>query len=325
MSVRALIWHGGDALAVEDLPDPSPGPDEVVLKILLAGICGSDLHAYRGHHGARQPPLVLGHEAVGIPVGDQELVCVFPLLACGECAPCLRREENLCDSRILLGLNRPGVFAEKIAVPRTSIIRLPKDMAVLKAALAEPLATVLGALRAVDVRGIHTLVLGCGAIGLLGVHAVASQGAHVVAVDPVLERRLVAEQLGAMFTAPTVEQIEPGSVDLVIDAVGTQMTWTGAIRSVRAGGSVAILGLAESEGLVPVGDLVRRGISVRGHYAYTRSDFHDAIAFLHDHSLPLDWVDEVALADAPAAFQRLVESPHVAIKTMISFSQGSRE
>src|SRR5258708_35533888 len=108
------MWHGGDSLAVEDVPEPRPGPGEVVVDIELAGICGSDLHPYRGEAAPRVPPLVLGHEAVA-RMADGSLAAVFPLVACGECRACVRAGPNLCEQRGLIGLNRQGGLAERVA------------------------------------------------------------------------------------------------------------------------------------------------------------------------------------------------------------------
>ena len=104
--MRALVWKGDDVLEVDELPDPEPGEGEVVLDVEIAGICGSDLHAYRGHPGPRRPPLVLGHEAIGTVAGRGGRYAVFPLVVCGRCAACTRGEENLCENRGLLGLGQ---------------------------------------------------------------------------------------------------------------------------------------------------------------------------------------------------------------------------
>jgi threonine dehydrogenase-like Zn-dependent dehydrogenase len=101
--MKVLLWCGGSLLALEDVPEPGPG--EVVAQVVLAGICGSDLHAYRGHDTARTPPLVLRHEAVARTPGGSR--AIFPLIGCDACRACRRREHSLCERRMLMGLNRP--------------------------------------------------------------------------------------------------------------------------------------------------------------------------------------------------------------------------
>jgi threonine dehydrogenase-like Zn-dependent dehydrogenase len=316
--MRAVVWHGGADLRLEEVEEPRAGDDHVVLDIALAGVCGSDLHAIRGHHGPRRPPLILGHELIGTVEGRDGRFAAFPLVTCGTCAACRRGEENLCERRVLLGLNRQGVFLERLAVGEHELVALPEGLDDEAACLIEPFATALAALRLEDVReGDHVLVIGCGPIGLLTTLGCAVRGASVRAVDPVPERRSWAERLGASSTAEDFATIAPGAADVAVDTVGAEATWSGAIAGVRSGGSVAVVGLGRSEGLVPVGDLVRRGVRLRGVYAYGRDDFLSALRLLDEHRPHLGWVSVVDLDEAPKAFHRLVTSPGQAIKVLI--------
>jgi len=316
--MRALVWHGGAELALEELPDPVAGAGEVLLDIGMAGICGSDLHAYRGHPGPRQPPLVLGHEAVGTVAGIPGRYVVFPLVVCGACAACRRGEENLCERRQLLGMHRAGVFAERTAVPLDTLLAVPEGLDDSRATLVEPLAVCVSALRPLALApGRRLLVVGCGPIGLLTIHVALAAGAAVVAVEPVAERRAAAGALGAQVVLDKVEEIEPGSADVAVDAVGVQATWDGAIRGLRPGGELVLLGLGQASGPMPIADLVRRAITVRGHFAYTRADFANALQMLAERPPPDDWVEVLPLGDGADAFARLSESPPRATKIML--------
>src|SRR5579862_4512026 len=124
--MKALVWHGDRAMSLDDLPEPEPAADEAVLEVELAGICGSDLHGYRGHPGPRVPPLVLGHEVVGRV--DGERYTLYPLVACGACEHCRAGEDNLCPSWRLIGMHRPGVFAERVLVPSSSLVPVPEGL-----------------------------------------------------------------------------------------------------------------------------------------------------------------------------------------------------
>jgi L-iditol 2-dehydrogenase len=316
--VRALVWHGDDRLELESLPDPEPEEGEVLFEVELAGICGSDLHAYRGHPGPRRPPLVLGHEAVGNVGGRDGLFAVFPLVVCGVCPACRRGEENLCERRGLLGLDRQGVFAERVPVREDALVLVPEALDPHVAVLVEPLATSLSALRLDGVEaGDSLLVVGGGPIGLLAVYAAVARGARVVCAEPVDERRAVAERLGAEVLTDASDA-PAGGADVAIDAVGIERTWRAAIAGVRAGGVVALVGLGQAEGSMPTGDLVRRGVGVRGHYAYTRRDFEDALALLAASPPPVDWVTVLGLADGAEGFRLLVEEPSIATKILLT-------
>jgi L-gulonate 5-dehydrogenase len=317
--VRALVWHGDDRLELESLPEPATAEGEVLLEVELAGICGSDLHAYRGHPGPRRSPLVLGHEAVGSVPGREGRFVVFPLVVCGTCPACRRGEENLCERRGLLGLDRQGVFAERVPVRADALVPVPEGLDPQVAVLVEPLATSLSALRVDGVTGDDSLlVLGGGPIGLLAVYAAVARGARVTCAEPVDERRALAERLGAATVLAEGAEAPPGGADVALDAVGIERTWRAAVDGVRAGAVVALVGLGQAEGAMATGDLVRRGVTVRGHYAYTRRDFEDSLALLADSPPPVDWVTVLGLAEGAEGFRMLVEEPSAATKILLT-------
>jgi threonine dehydrogenase-like Zn-dependent dehydrogenase len=321
--MEAIVWYGGADLRREMVPDPVPQTDHVVVDVTLAGVCGSDLHAIRGHHGPRRPPLILGHELVGTVAGREGRFVPFPLVVCGSCAACLRGEENLCATRGLIGLDRPGVFAERVLVREDALVAVPDRLADLEAVLTEPLATPLAALRAEDLpEGARIAVIGCGPIGLLAVHAARTLGLDVIAVEPVAERRRLAGDLGARETHSELGAIAGRGLDVVLDAVGIEATVAAGIDGVRRGGGVVILGLAAEVGQIPLADLVRRGIAVRGHYAYTRADFAAALRLLADHPIQADWATTVPLDASVDGIRRLVGHPEQVTKLILAVGDG---
>jgi len=307
--VKALVWHGDRRLDFEDVPDPEPGAGEVVLDVELAGICGSDLHGYRGHPGPRVPPLVLGHEVVGSV--DGERYTVYPLVACGECERCRAGEDNLCASWRLIGMHRPGVFAEAVAVPRRSLVPVPEALDTRRAVLAEPLACCVGALAPHAVgEGTRVAVFGAGPLGLLTTFLAARAGARVKVVDRLAERVETARRLGA------TDFDEPAHV--AVDAAGFEQTWREAIEAVEAGGSVVVMGLGDAEGEFPMALVVRRAIRLRGQFAYSRADFARAIDILGEGDLDLRWLSDARLADGAQAFANLVERPAEFAKVLLT-------
>ncbi len=326
--MRALVWHGGDRLSLDDLLEPERADGQVLFDVGLAGICGSDLHPYRGHSGPRRPPLVLGHEAVGTVAGRPGRFALFPLVACGVCRACSRGEQQLCEHRGLVGLDRQGVFADRVAVDEGALVSVPDGLDDRVAALVEPLATSVSVLRLERVGpGDTVLIVGGGPIGLLGVYATARLGARVLVVEPLARRRELAVRLGADEVLADTAEVAAGSADLVIDAVGIEPTWRGGIAAVRAGGSVCVVGLGQAEGGISMGELVRRGITVRGHYAYSRADFEAALELLAQAPPPLDWIDVVGLEQAAESFRRLVEEPGSVTKVLvdIGLSRGAEK
>ena len=313
--MRALVWRGGQHVEYGEVPEPTPEADEVVVDVELAGICGSDMHAYKGSPGPRVPPLVLGHEVVGTV--DSSRVVVYPLIGCGECDQCFAGNENLCSSWQLIGMHRPGVFAERVSVPARCVIHVPGGMPSARAVLAEPLACCVGALR---LDGSHvperTLVLGCGPIGLLVVMLIARSGGEVVAIDPLPERQLIAEHAGAT-TVASAYAAEHGVFEVAFDAAGFESTWRVGIDSLRPNGELVVLGLGQPDGSFPMATVVRRAIRVRGHFAYSRADFGAALDILGDPSLGFEWVDEVPLSEGSVAFENLAQRPAQFTKVLL--------
>jgi threonine dehydrogenase-like Zn-dependent dehydrogenase len=189
------------------------------------------------------------------------------------------------------------------------------------AALVEPLATGLSALRQLDVQSHNVLlVVGGGPIGALTVYAAHLIGATVLGVDPVHLRRELLGRLGADETFSDVAEVPGGGADYAIDAVGIEPTWRGAIASTRSGGSVSIVGRGQADGAMPVGDLVRRGVSVHGHYACSRDDFKAALQTLSDHPIDLSWVTVLPLHRGAEGFRRLTSELDGVVKVMLDIS-----
>src|SRR5579862_2196024 len=140
--MKALLLSKYNHFEFADLPEPSPGPDEVLVRVAACGICGSDVHGYDGSSGRRIPPIVMGHEAAGtiVEVGSRvqgllqgDRVTLDSTVYCGQCANCLRGQMNLCDQRQVLGVScgeyrRAGAFAEYVAAPARIVHKLPDSI-----------------------------------------------------------------------------------------------------------------------------------------------------------------------------------------------------
>ena len=197
-------------------------------------------------------------------------------------------------------------------------MRIPDGVPDQVAVLTEPLATPVSALRAANAApGSRVLVLGGGPIGLLTVYACAVMGVESQLIEPLAHRRRLALDLGATAAHASADELQPASFDLAVDAVGIEATWQAAIAAVRMGGSVTIVGLGAAQGTMAVGDLVRRGITVRGHYAYTRQDFEAALGMLAAQPPQLSWVESLPLSDGARGFRLLAEEPDAHVKVLL--------
>jgi threonine dehydrogenase-like Zn-dependent dehydrogenase len=266
---------------------------------------------------------VLGHEVVGTVEGLPGRYAVYPLVVCGVCPACRRGQENLCERRALLGMHRPGVFADRTAVPRSALLEVPDAVDDAAATLVEPLAVCVGALRPCELTSDSSLlVFGCGPIGLLCIAHARAAGARVTAVEPLRSRQALARRLGAVEVLEDGSEVRPGAADIALDAVGIEPAWRAAVAGVRSGGSVVLLGLGQDEGSMPVADIVRRGVNVNGHFAYTRADFAAALALIAAGGVPTDWLEVMPLRSGAEAFARLADQPERATKIVLEPAAG---
>lgn len=314
--MRSLVYTGPNSLEFREEPDPTPGNDEVLVRVEAVGICGSDMHAYHGYDERRPPPLVLGHEAAGRIVagrGTGKRVTVNPLVTCGTCDYCLGGRMHLCRQRQLISLPpRQGAFAELVRVPEANVVEVPDDFEITKAALAEPMAVAyhaaalgIGRLSR-PVSSARCVVLGGGAIGLATALCLKLQGAHDIAVGETnpARRETVARSGPFRVYAPGGPD-EPAewTVDLVLDAVGADATRAAACKLVRPGGVIVHIGLLPGTGGVDVRKLTLQEVTFVGTYCYTMVDFRETVAAMVAGRLGLlDWFEERPLSDGARAF-----------------------
>ena len=314
--MKALVYTGTEETAFRAEPAPAAGPGEALVEIEAVGICGSDMHAWHGHDPRRVPPLILGHEACGTVLEGAEpgtRVVLNPLITCGTCDYCQTGRANLCAARELIGMRRPGAFAERIAIPERNLIPVPAGMDPAAAALTEPCATAWHALvlaaRASwrPVPECRALVIGGGSVGLLGALILKAWGAPEVRLaetNPL--RRATASAAGLAVFDPLSEPAEAAGFDLVLDAVGAAATRAAAVAATRPGGVIAHVGLLDWAGDFDARTLTLSEITLVGVYTYTDADLRASLAALHDGRLgALEWIERRPLAEGGQAFRDL--------------------
>ncbi|MFB9276246.1 zinc-dependent alcohol dehydrogenase [Cohnella cellulosilytica] len=339
--MKALVYLGARQLAIEERDVPEPKADEALVRVEAVGICGSELEGYLGHSAIRVPPLVMGHEfcgsivrtgadVSGLSIGDKAIV--NPLVSCGTCDRCRIGRGNVCRNRQIVGIHRPGAFAEYVAVPAANIYPVPSEMDSNLASLAEPLAVCIHAVK-LGLRPYEDLlVYGAGPIGLLTLQAAMTMGANrVLVVDRQPDRLIFAKRFGAEVATP--ERAEEAreslfgarGVDTIIDCVGVQATREQAVRSVNPGGTIVAVGLGQDQSLLSMNHVVRQEISIVGSYTYSDEDFEQAVRLLSQGKVTGEhWSTTCGLEEAIGVFAALADGSAKFSKYIINLLEGVR-
>lgn len=343
--MKALVYTAEREVTYRDEPPPQRAQGEAIVAIESAGICGSDMHAYLGHDPRRVPPLILGHEAAGRVVEGAHAgraVALNPLITCGACMHCISGRQNLCAERELIGMVRPGAFAERIAIPEENLLPLPDGMDTRHAALCEPGATALHAVLLAEkilarpVSEARALVLGGGSVGLLCALVLLDKGAREVHLGETnaLRRATAATAIAGMRGGaaqvasakgahhvfdPAAATPKAAHYHAVFDAVGNAHTRKSAVLSAQSGGVIAHIGLQDSAGGVDVRAMTLREITFAGCYTYTPADLRMTLRKLHAGAFgALDWLEQRPLADGARAFADLLAGKCAAAKVVLT-------
>ena len=331
--MKALVYTQPNEMQLQQRSMPELADGEVVLKIEAVGICGSDMHAWRGHDPRRKPGLVLGHEFVGTIA--QSAARGFesgtrwtgnPLITCGACDYCVQGRNNLCANRTMVGMTRPGAFAQYMSIPAASLIAMPQNMSIVAAALTEPAATAWHAINLsmrVLIRPLHecaVLVIGGGAIGMLAALLLKHLGVSRLTATELnsLRRATLAQAVGCEAIDPRQQPLTESHYDYVIDAVGSKATRQQAFAAVKPGGVIMHIGLQDWASEVDMRKLTLAEITLLGTYTYTTTDLRATVDALHRGVFGnLSWVEQRSLDDGAQAFRDLDQGKSASAKIVL--------
>jgi L-iditol 2-dehydrogenase len=321
--MKAAVLHGPRDLRIETARVPDPGPGEVVVRVGMAGLCGTDYRIWTGDRPVAYP-LVPGHEFVGqvsavgrgvtrVRAGDR--VAIEPNYSCGVCPLCREGNRNLCLSRTAVGIDVNGCFAEHARVPERCCWPAPAGVADDDLLITEPLAVIVRAVaRGAVQRGESAAVVGAGSLGLLALQVLRGCGARVLVVSRTARRFALARELGAEATHAVADgPLEATArafsaregVDVVLETAGTAEAVAHALTLVRPGGRVVLTGLPHEPTPVAFFSVVRREVTIAGSMIY-QDEFPEAMrlvaagtvrtAPLVTHRFPLDAIGEAFVA-----------------------------
>jgi 2-desacetyl-2-hydroxyethyl bacteriochlorophyllide A dehydrogenase len=297
--VKAALLYGPRDLRVGSLAAPTAGPDDVVIRITHAGLCGTDYRIWTGDRSVAYPR-IMGHELVGQveAVGTRvqrvtagQPVVVEPNFSCGQCPLCREGNRNLCLARTAVGIDVDGGFAEAVRVPGRCCWPAPAGVSPEDLVLTEPLAVVVRAVnRAVPRRGETAAVIGAGTLGLLALQVLRARGVRVLVVTRTAPRRELAREFGAEAAhaltdgpsdAAAQRFAEREGVDMVVETAGTPDAVTEALAVVRPGGRVVLTGLPHVATPVVFASVVKREVTVTGSMIY-QEEFPEALRLVAD-------------------------------------------
>ncbi|WP_019926601.1 zinc-binding dehydrogenase [Nocardia sp. BMG111209] len=282
--MKAAITTADQGFELVDLPDPTPGVGELVIRVAACGVCGSDIKARPFVPAGR----IMGHElggrivAVGPQAGDRQVgvnVAVLPVVSCGTCRYCRAGVVTHCARSGYLGMGPPGGFAEFAVVPARHAFVVPYSVPDSHAALVEPFAVGLHAVHSAEVTaGEDILVVGAGGVGLTTIAWLAQRRAQrVTAVDPDPDRRALALAMGATDALPALSEIEAGAYDVAVECVGHPGLLRECQPAMRPRGRIVISGAcATPTPIEPVTALLNE-LTIRYSVCYRPDEFRSVI------------------------------------------------
>jgi 2-desacetyl-2-hydroxyethyl bacteriochlorophyllide A dehydrogenase len=336
----AVFQEAGKRLSVEEVPEPEPGDEDLIVQVGACGICGSDLHVSE-LSGALPAGTIMGHEFAGevvevgaaargeFAVGDR--VCPLPYVACGRCGPCLTGTGSHCKEIRSIGLgDLPGAYAERVRVGARQTLQLPDSVSLREGALVEPLSVGLHAVKQARLEpGEDVLVLGAGPIGLSTALWARFLGAGTVAVSEKIAGRLeIAEEFGATClidaskqdAATTFDEVAGHPPDVIFECVGVPGMLQQCVELAPVEGRVVVAGVCmQVDALVPVLAILKE-ISFHFVLGYTRQEFQLAIEMLGNGRIrggPMV-TDSIGLSELPEVFEAL-RRPTSQCKVILEF------
>lgn len=335
--VQAKLVSTG-RIELEESEIPSITSEEVLIQVKTCGICGSDIHAYRGTHPFIHPPIVLGHEfsgevsKIGLRVKDMqkgEMVTVEPNIACGRCYNCLNGRYNIClDLKVMGCAGHNGAFAEYIAVPKDRVMKLPQGISYDEAALIEPVAVAVHAVKKAEQRGgDRVLILGAGPIGLLIMQAAKIGGAKETIITDIVDYRLrKSRDLGADQAINSgredlvklIKRNYGEAIDLIYD-LGTEETFSQAIQIARKGTKILVVAVPQQRIGSNLAYVQDGELEILGSLMYVREDFITAVKLVHQGKIrvrPLI-TNRFRLEEIDIVFQEIVNPKEGIIKVLI--------
>lgn len=313
--MRALALTAPGTVEVIEAGMPNYGPNDLLLKMLGVGICGSDLSVFEGHRKVPSYPWIMGHEGVGeiAAIGENvkgraigEKVVIEPNYCCFNCPPCRAGVTSGCLNRVIVGMEVPGVLSEYVVVPALFAWKAPDYLSLEELVCLEPLTVGVAAMRRTDTQLDHRcLVIGAGSTGLMLINLFSIKGIGVSFIEPHQRRSELAESIGAK--KHHFDSVD--SFDRIFETSGTALGLEAAISLSGPGAKVAVIGLGTEPAKVISMDIVRRRLSIVGSMIYDHPEDFSSIISNAPKGLSRIIQGKYTLSEAQSAFQSAPQVP----------------
>ena len=326
-----------------EIPVPEIGENDVLVKIIKIGVCGSDIHVYHGEHPFTSYPVTQGHEVSGevVKVGsgvtgltEGQKVTIQPQVVCGKCYPCRHGKYNLCEELKVMGFQTTGMASHYFAVDAAKVTPLPEEMSFDEGAMIEPLAVAVHAVkRAGDVNGAKIAVLGAGPIGILVAQTAKGLCAESVMITDVSDLRLAkARECGVDFCVNTrdkdfgeemIRNFGPDKADVIYDCAGNNITMGQAVKYARKGSTIILVAVFADMGKIDLAVLNDHELDLNTSMMYRNEDYLDAIRLVNEKKVMLAPLisQHFAFKDYLKAYQYIDENRESTMKVIINVQE----
>lgn len=340
--LQQVMTNPGEII-FREVPVPEVGDDQVLVKIMNIGICGSDIHVYHGKHPFTKYPVTQGHEVsgeitglgknvTGFKVGQK--VTIEPQVYCGHCYPCRHGKYNLCEELKVMGFQTTGTASEFFAVDASKVTPIPEEMSYEEGAMIEPLAVAVHAVKQMgDVKGMNITVIGAGPIGNLVAQTAKGMGAARVMITDVSDLRLAkAKECGIDICVNTkeknfgealVEAFGPDKADVIYDCAGNNITMGQAIQYARKGSVIVLVAVFADMATVDLAVANDHELDIKSTMMYRHDDYVDAIDLVNAGKVHLKPLisKTFKFKDYLKAYQYIDENRETTMKVIINVQE----
>ena len=330
--MKALVFSSTKKLIYKTVPKPKIRKNETIIKVLATGICGSDMHAFNGLDKVKKkPPIILGHEVIGIDLHNNKYCTVNPIITCRKCENCKKNMDHLCLKLSMIGMSKPikknGGFAELLSIPKKNVLYLPKTKNLYDFTLVEPTAVALHAInlskKYIEKKfsKLSVLVIGAGSIGLLTALILKSKKLNKInMVDYNFKKLQICKKYtNSNIFQPNQKKLLKQKFDIIYDAVGSKASREQSLNLIKSAGLIIHIGLSGIKEGINFLQFTRNEVKLIGSYAYNKKEFKNSLSMISKNKLGnLSWTSFEKLKNGQRIFETIDKGKSILPKIILT-------